>query len=96
MRKIKKNTLVAALLATLIPGRQVANADQDSAIGVGDTEIRIGNIMPYTGPLAAFFARVPKLDCAAERRDQYVADRLRPDQADASCAIRRHCVAADR
>ena len=24
------------------------------AAGVTDTEIRIGNIMPYTGPLAAF------------------------------------------
>ena len=29
---------------------------QAQAAGVTDTEIRIGNIMPYTGPLAAFAA----------------------------------------
>jgi len=37
--------LFAALLLASIPAR---------AAGVTDTEIRIGNIMPYTGPLAAF------------------------------------------
>jgi ABC-type branched-subunit amino acid transport system substrate-binding protein len=35
----------ALLLAALSPARSA---------GVNDTEIRIGNIMPYTGPLAAF------------------------------------------
>ena len=35
----------ALLLAALQPAQ---------AAGVTDTEIRIGNIMPYTGPLAAF------------------------------------------
>src|SRR6186713_3746254 len=37
----------ALLLAALQPAQ---------AAGVTDTEIRIGNIMPYTGPLAAFGA----------------------------------------
>ncbi len=36
----------AALLLAALPPAQGA--------GVNDTEIRIGNIMPYTGPLAAF------------------------------------------
>jgi branched-chain amino acid transport system substrate-binding protein len=46
----------AALHDVLVLGPLVANADQESAIGVSDTEIRIGNIMPYTGPLAVFAA----------------------------------------
>ena len=37
--------MLAVVLATLQPAQ---------AAGVTDTEIRIGNIMPYTGPLAAF------------------------------------------
>jgi branched-chain amino acid transport system substrate-binding protein len=52
MRKIRENMFTAALHAALILGPLVANADQESAVGVSDTEIRIGNIMPYTGPLA--------------------------------------------
>jgi branched-chain amino acid transport system substrate-binding protein len=39
----------ALLLASIPPALQPAQA-----AGVTDTEIRIGNIMPYTGPLAAF------------------------------------------
>jgi branched-chain amino acid transport system substrate-binding protein len=42
--------LTAALHEMLVPRPLVADADQE----VSDTEIRIGNIMPYTGPLAAF------------------------------------------
>jgi branched-chain amino acid transport system substrate-binding protein len=42
---------VAALLASVpLAAQQAANS------GVTDNEIRIGNIMPYTGPLAAFAA----------------------------------------
>src|SRR5262245_45019255 len=37
--------LIVAMLAVTAAAR---------AAGVTDTEIRIGNIMPYTGPLAAF------------------------------------------
>ena len=53
------------LLATLIPESVVVTADQDLdlAISVSNTEIRIGNIMPYTGPLAAF-ATIGKAETA--------------------------------
>jgi hypothetical protein len=44
----------AALPDVLILGPLVADADQESAIGISDTEIRIGHIIPSTGPLAAF------------------------------------------
>ena len=40
----------ASLLRRLVVGAVRAGP----AAGVTDTEIRIGNIMPYTGPLAAF------------------------------------------
>ena len=59
VRDIKKNMFTAALHAVLILGPLVANADQESAIGVSDTEIGIGYIMPYTGPLATF-AKIEK------------------------------------
>jgi hypothetical protein len=52
--KIRENMLTAALHEMLVPRPLVADADQEPAIGVSDTEIRIGNIMPCTGPLAAF------------------------------------------
>jgi branched-chain amino acid transport system substrate-binding protein len=53
----------AALQELLVLGPLVADADQEPAIGVSDTEIRIGNIMPYTGPLAAF-ATIGKAEAA--------------------------------
>jgi ABC-type branched-subunit amino acid transport system substrate-binding protein len=43
--------LIAALFACILMSAQQAHGG-----GVTDTEIRIGNIMPYTGPLAAFAA----------------------------------------
>src|SRR5258705_2272731 len=54
MRGIKKETLAIPLMmaVTLWPG--VTDAGPVSDVGVSDTEIVIGNIMPYTGPLAAF------------------------------------------
>ena len=42
--------LLVAMLAAVTP----AIVQPARAAGVTDTEIRIGNIMPYTGPLAAF------------------------------------------
>jgi hypothetical protein len=54
---------VAALLVMLLLGPLVAYADQESAAGASDTEIRIGNIMPYTGPFAAF-ATIEKAEAA--------------------------------
>jgi ABC-type branched-subunit amino acid transport system substrate-binding protein len=60
---MRKSALAVLLLATLVPGPGVANADLDTAIGVSDIEIRIGNIMPYTGPLAAF-ATIGKAEAA--------------------------------
>lgn len=44
--------LAVLLLATLAPG--LAGAETAAPAGAADTEIRIGNVMPYTGPLAAF------------------------------------------
>jgi branched-chain amino acid transport system substrate-binding protein len=63
VRKIRENKLAVALLAMLLLGPLVAYADQESAFGASDTEIRIGNIMPYTGPLAAF-ATIGKAEAA--------------------------------
>jgi branched-chain amino acid transport system substrate-binding protein len=53
----------AAFHEVLVLGPLVIDADQDSAIGVSDSEIRIGNIMPDTGPLAAF-ATIGKTEAA--------------------------------
>ena len=61
VRNIKKNMFTAVLGLILRP--QFVNADQESAIGVSDAEIRIGNIMPYTGPLATF-AKIGKAEAA--------------------------------
>jgi branched-chain amino acid transport system substrate-binding protein len=47
-----KNLLSISFLAAALLASALAVAQQDTA--AGDTEIRIGNIMPYTGPLAAF------------------------------------------
>jgi branched-chain amino acid transport system substrate-binding protein len=63
VQKIRVNMFTAALHEALVLEPLVANADQESAIGVSDTEIRIGNIMPYIGPLAAF-ATIGKAEAA--------------------------------
>ena len=47
--RLRLSVLAAALFACAL-----ATAQQTTAAGVTDNEIRIGNIMPYTGPLAAF------------------------------------------
>jgi branched-chain amino acid transport system substrate-binding protein len=54
MPMIAKNKLVLPLVAVMIFFSGAALADQTLDWVATDGEIRIGNIMPYTGPLAAF------------------------------------------
>jgi branched-chain amino acid transport system substrate-binding protein len=54
MRRIIKNKLLLPLVAALALVSDVALADQTLDAAAADSEIRIGNVMPYTGPLAAF------------------------------------------
>jgi branched-chain amino acid transport system substrate-binding protein len=54
MPMIAKNKLVLPLVAVMVFFSGAALADQTLDGIAADTEIRIGNIMPYTGPLAAF------------------------------------------
>jgi branched-chain amino acid transport system substrate-binding protein len=63
MRRIRKETLAIPLAMALIFWPGVTEADPVSDSGASDTEIRIGNIMPYTGPLAAF-ATIGKAEAA--------------------------------
>ena len=51
--KTKARRIVSFLAAALFASASAATQPAEAA-GVTDTEIRIGNIMPYTGPLAAF------------------------------------------
>src|SRR6266404_1423526 len=63
MRGIRKETLAIPLVMAVAFWPGFTDADPVSDIGVSDTEIRIGNIMPYTGPLAAF-ATIGKAEAA--------------------------------
>jgi branched-chain amino acid transport system substrate-binding protein len=54
MPMIAKNKLLLPLVAATILFSGAALADQTLDWVAADGEIRIGNIMPYTGPLAAF------------------------------------------
>jgi ABC-type branched-subunit amino acid transport system substrate-binding protein len=54
MGRLAKHTIPLAMASIFWPG--FTNADLISDDGASDAEIRIGNIMPYTGPLAAFGA----------------------------------------
>jgi branched-chain amino acid transport system substrate-binding protein len=54
MRIIMKKKPALALVAVLVLFSGAAIAGQTLDAAVTDTEIRIGNVMPYTGPLAAF------------------------------------------
>jgi ABC-type branched-subunit amino acid transport system substrate-binding protein len=56
MKTIKEARLILALIAAALFAGMPMSAQQAHGGGVTDTEIRIGNIMPYTGPLAAFAA----------------------------------------
>src|SRR5882757_7274858 len=53
MQITKKARRIVSFLATALIWASAATQPGQAA-GVTDTEIRIGNIMPYTGPLAAF------------------------------------------
>lgn len=56
MKTIKETGRILALIAAALFAGLPMSAQQARGGGVTDTEIRIGNIMPYTGPLAAFAA----------------------------------------
>jgi len=53
MQIIRKTRLTSALVVAMVLASPLPPA---AAAAVTDTEIRIGNIMPYTGPLTAFAA----------------------------------------
>ena len=60
----KKNTIkiaLAALLATSLAGTAEAQKKYDP--GATDTEIKVGNIMPYSGPASAY-ATIGKTEAA--------------------------------
>ena len=54
MQTTRKARLLPAFFAALLLASIPATVQPALAAGVNDTEIRIGNIMPYTGQLAAF------------------------------------------
>jgi branched-chain amino acid transport system substrate-binding protein len=54
LMKTRIKWLLPAFFAALLLALFSAAVQPARAAGVTDTEIRIGNIMPYTGPLAAF------------------------------------------
>ena len=56
MKTIKEAGRILALIAVALLAGMPITAQPAQAGSVTDTEIRIGNIMPYTGPLAAFAA----------------------------------------
>jgi branched-chain amino acid transport system substrate-binding protein len=47
---------IVVALATFIWMSSLLMADPVLDVGAADSEIRVGNVMPYTGPLAAFSA----------------------------------------
>jgi len=56
MKTIRETRRVLVLLAAMFLASAPVMAQQAQDAGATDGEIRIGNIMPYTGPLAAFAA----------------------------------------
>jgi branched-chain amino acid transport system substrate-binding protein len=54
MRMMKSDILVATVAVAALFWPAFTDAEQFSATEASDTEIRIGSVMPYTGPLAAF------------------------------------------
>jgi branched-chain amino acid transport system substrate-binding protein len=64
MKRLTRRTLLAAAPATLVFGgllstARVASAAKDYGPGVTDTEIKIGNTGPYSGP-ASSYSTIPK------------------------------------
>ena len=56
MQTITETRIALFCLAAMFLALAPASAQQAQEAAAADTEIRIGNIMPYTGPLAAFAA----------------------------------------
>src|ERR1700734_395891 len=54
MWRMRTNAPAILLLVEMIVAPGITDADEVLDIGTSDTDIRIGNIMPYTGLLAAF------------------------------------------
>jgi branched-chain amino acid transport system substrate-binding protein len=50
----RKIILLASILLGVSVGLSPATAQKKYDPGVSDTEIKIGNIMPYSGPLSAY------------------------------------------
>jgi branched-chain amino acid transport system substrate-binding protein len=63
MWQITGNALAILLLVRMIVAPSAADADEILDAATSDTDIRIGNIMPYTGLLAAF-ATIGKAEAA--------------------------------
>ena len=63
MWRITGNALAILLLVGMIVAPRAADADEVPVAATNDTDIRIGNIMPYTGLLAAF-ATIGKAEAA--------------------------------
>jgi ABC-type branched-subunit amino acid transport system substrate-binding protein len=53
-RMMMKNFLIVSVVAALVGEAVPAMAQQATNVSATDTEIRIGNVMPYTGELAGF------------------------------------------
>jgi branched-chain amino acid transport system substrate-binding protein len=56
MRATKVQAFAATFIVTILLWPMCMSAEPVLDSGVSDTEIRIGSVMPYTGPLAAFGA----------------------------------------
>src|SRR5277367_4259546 len=63
MWRIRNNAAAILLLVEMIVAPGTTHADEVLDAGTNDTDIRVGNIMPYTGLLAAF-ATIGKAEAA--------------------------------
>jgi branched-chain amino acid transport system substrate-binding protein len=57
MKQITRRSLLAAAPATIGLAAWPALAAPQYDVGATDTEIKIGNIMPYSGPASAYGGR---------------------------------------
>lgn len=51
---MRRREFISLLGGTVVIWPQAARAEKKYGPGVGDTEIKVGNIMPYSGPASAF------------------------------------------
>jgi branched-chain amino acid transport system substrate-binding protein len=63
MKEITRRSILAAAPSALAFAAMPARAEKQYGPGVTDTEIRIGNIMPYSGPASAY-GTIGKADAA--------------------------------